>query len=460
MKIRFLSLLAALVACAPALRAENAADCGGENLRSSCSDSGTVIPLDETTMGFLGEELYQPVSAWAICPPQPERQFVPASLGNREEAVTNLTGDLANLSTLGIYTLIGDAEAIRADQRIKADLLIYDDSEATVSVEGEVRYDDPEHTITASYGKLWLDENRGEFHDTRFRLYESHARGSADIAYLLEPGVTQYRKSTYTTCPDNSNVWMLRSSKVTLYKDEGIGVARHARLNIKDVPVLYTPYISFPIDDRRKTGFLVPSFGSSDNSGFELRTPYYFNLAPNYDATLTPRYLQERRTQVNTEFRHINRHMDSIISVEYLHHDKITDDSRSRVTIRNTNRLGNHLSTGIAYDRVSDGNYINDLGDSLSLSSVTHLQRTVRADYNTAWWQAGLSMDDYQTVDKTIAPENRPYERLPRLTLRATAPPNPFGLELGTDSEFVRFDQDARVTGNRFNIYNCSQTPS
>jgi LPS-assembly protein len=452
-------MLAALATCAPALCAESAVNCASDKLRGSCSGAGSSTPLEESVLGFLGEEPYNPVSAWAICPPQPARQFVPASLGNREEAVTNLTGDLANLSRVGTYTLIGDAEAIRADQRVKADLLIYDDVEATVSVEGEVRYDDPEHTITASYGKLWLEENRGEFHDTRFRLYESHARGSADTAYLLEPGVTQYRKSTYTTCSDDSNFWMLRSSKVTLYKDEGIGVARHARLNIKDVPVMYTPYISFPIDNRRKTGFLVPSFGSSDNSGFELRTPYYFNLAPNYDATLTPRHLQERGTQVNTEFRHINSHMNSILNVEYLHNDKITDDSRSRVTIRNTNRLGRHLSTGISYDRVSDGDYINDLGDSLSLSSVAYLQRTVRADYNTSWWQAGLSMDDYQVVDKTIAAENRPYERLPRLTLRAAAPPNPLGLKLGADSEFVRFDQDARVTGNRFNIYPSVSMP-
>jgi LPS-assembly protein len=245
---------------------------------------------------------------------------------------------------------------------------------------------------------------------------------------------------------------MLHSGKVTLYQDEGLGVARDAHLRIKNVPILYTPYISFPIDDRRITGFLVPSFGSSDNSGFELRTPYYFNIAPNYDATLTPRYLQDRGTQVNTELRYLTAKQKGILNVEYLHKDDITEESRSRITVRNTSRFGDHLTTNIDYDRVSDKGYLNDLGDSLSLASITHLQRSFRADYNTSWWSAGFSVDDYQTVDETITAENRPYEQLPRLTLAGIAPVSPFGLAMGVESEFVRFDQDSRVTGNRFDL--------
>ncbi|MDT8387732.1 MAG: LPS assembly protein LptD [Thiogranum sp.] len=452
MNIRSLSLLfAALVTGAPASSAEDAV-----------ADTDSPVPFAETIDSYR-ESPYAPVSAWAMCPPQPARDFVPASRGNREQAETNLAGDLASMSSAGTYTLIGEAEAIRADQRLKADLLIYDQTAATVSVEREVRYDEPDLSLTASYGKLWLDEDRGEFHDTRYRLYDSHARGGAEISYLLEPGITQYRRATYTTCPDDSDVWMLAASKVTMYKERGEGIARHARLDIKGVPVLYTPYISFPIDDRRKTGFLVPSFGSSDNSGFELRLPYYLNLAPNYDATLTPRYLQYRGTQINAEARHMSdgadSHTETIVNVEYLHQDDLVDDSRSRVSVRNASRFGDHLSTNIYYDQVSDSDYINDLGDSLSLASVTHLQRTFRADYNTSWWQAGLSVDDYQTVDETIAPANRPYERLPRLTFNTSAPPNRFGLEMASDSEFVRFDQDARVTGNRFNIYPSVSLP-
>jgi LPS-assembly protein len=396
---------------------------------------------------------YAPISAWAVCPPQPVQDFAPAPFTAREQAPTNLSGDFANRDAAGTLTLIGDAEAERADQRLRAERLIYNDSDNTIDADGEVRYDEPNLSMSATYGKVWLDEDRGEFHDTRFRFYDRHGRGRAETSYLLEPGITRYRRATYTTCPDNSNAWLVKASRVTLYEDEGKGVARHARLNIKGAPVLYTPYLSFPIDDRRKTGFLVPSFGSSDNSGFELRVPYYFNLAPNYDATLTPRYLQDRGTQLNGEFRYLRENQRGLINIEYLPEDDLTDDSRNRITFRDTTRFGPHLSTRIDYDRVSDPDYLQDLGDSLSLASITHLERTFQADYNTRWWNAQLRLDDYQTVDPTIAAQNRPYERLPRLTFDTLYPVSPGGLEVGATSELVRFDQDSRVTGNRLDLW-------
>ena len=401
---------------------------------------------------------YQAPSAWSVCPPQPRQDFFPESSDSRVQAYTNLTGDIATRSSDGELTLTGDAEAVRADQRIKADRLIYTESDGVVQVQGQVRYDEPQMTMLASDGRIWLDEDRAEFHNTRFRFYERHARGGAATAYLLQPGVSRYEQTTYTTCADDSNVWLLRAGSVTIYDDEGEGVARNARLNVKNVPVLYTPYISFPIDDRRKSGLLPPSFGSSDNSGFELRVPYYFNLAPNYDATLAPRYLQDRGTQLNGEFRYLRSmrggalNQEGVVSVEYLPDDDISGENRSRITIRDTSRFGAHLSTNIDYDRVSDPDYLVDLGDSLSLASITHLQRTFRADYNTGWWDAGLRLDDYQTVDPTIAPQDRPYERLPRLTFNAISPLRPANLEPSIRTEFVRFDQDARVVANRVDL--------
>ena len=329
---------------------------------------------------------------------------------------------------------------------------MYSEPDGVVNVEGQVRYDEPDMTMFAQRGKVWLDEDRAEFHDTGFRFYDRHARGGADTAYLLQPGISRYETASYTTCPDDSNVWKLHAKSVSIYEDEGEGIARHARINIKSVPVLYTPWLSFPIDDRRKTGFLIPSFGSSENSGFELRVPYYLNLAPNYDATLAPRYLQDRGVQLNTEFRYLRDNQRGIVSLEYLPDDEITGENRSRIKIRDTSRFGEHLTTNIDYDRVSDADYLTDLGDSLSLASITHLQRTFRADYNTRWWSAGARIDDYQTVDPTIAPEDRPYERLPRLTFDAISPVRPGNVESAFTSEFVRFDQDSRVVANRVDL--------
>ncbi|MCO6413413.1 MAG: LPS assembly protein LptD [Thiogranum sp.] len=458
-------LFAALLLLATENHAGSPGNCADEERNAACAEStpGGLPGSGPEPARLLSDggdlDPYAPVSAWAVCPPQPAQGFFPRSTGAREETATSLTGDLANMTADGTYTLIGAAEAERADQRIQADRLIYYKPGSVADVEGQVRYDEPDMTVTASHGKIWLDEDRAEFYDTRFRFYERHARGKAEAAWLLEPGLTSYRDATYTTCPDASNVWLLRSRNVTLNHDDGIGTARHAHLRIKDVPVLYTPYISFPIDDRRITGFLVPSFGSSDNSGFEFRVPYYFNLAPNYDATLTPRYLQDRGAQITTEFRHLTENQRSLLNVEYLHQDEIAEQDRSRITLRNTSRFGKHLAVNVDYDRVSDKDYLNDLGDTLSLASITHLQRTIRADYSTAWWTAGLSVDDYQTVDSTIAAADRPYERMPRLTFSGISPMNPFGLFMGVESEAVHFDQDSRVTGSRIDLFPSIRLP-
>jgi len=396
---------------------------------------------------------HAPISAWAVCPPPPARDFDLHFEGDTDQAPTYLVGDLAERNADGTFTLFGDAQVQRGTQQLQADRIIYDETSSTVEAEGGFRFDDPNMGIAGSHGTLWLDEDRGEFFQTRFRIYDRHAHGKAKKTFLLEPGITKYKRATYTTCPDGSNNWRLSANTVTLDRNTGKGVAHNAQLRIKGVPILYTPYITFPIDDRRKTGFLIPSFGTSDNSGFELRTPFYLNLAPNYDATITPRHLEDRGTQLITEFRYLHRQQEGNIGIEYLHNDDITEDNRSRVTIRDETRFGRHLVTNINYDRVSDKEYLNDLGDSLSLASITHLQRSAQAQYTTSWWQLAVQVDDYQTVDRNIAQSDRPYQRLPRTTFALASPFRPLGIETQLYSEFVRFDADEQVTADRVDLW-------
>jgi len=399
------------------------------------------------------------ISTWAVCPPPPDRDYQLYDGGDPRQSPTDLWGNFAERSGDGTLTMIGDAEAIRGFQRLRADRIIYHELDKTVEAKGDVVYDEPLLNIRGTNGKFWFDEHRGELFSTHFNFYERHGRGDAEKAYIVRPGVTRFKKALYTTCPEDSNAWIMRATKVTLDENTGVGVARNARLSLKGMPVLYTPYISFPIDDRRKTGLLIPSFGSSDNSGFELKTPFYWNIAPNYDATITPRYLADRGTQVNTEFRFLQPVQEGHVRVEYLHKDDITDDKRSRVIVRNKMRFSPNLTADIDYDRVSDKDYLTDLGDSLSLASVTHLRRTAQAEYTTNWWQLGLQVDDYQTVDKTIAQQNRPYQRLPRITFNAASPIRPGGIDTQITSEAVRFDASQRVTADRIDLWPSASWP-
>lgn len=430
MNIRHLLLLTALFTAATEAHAEDVAP----------PDPAPVDP-------------YAPISAWAVCPPQPKRDYDLNFRGDPGEAPTHLSGDLAEREAGGKLILIGNAEARRGAQRLRAERITYSETDQVATAEGQVRYDESTIGLSGSHGTMWMDKDYGEMYNTRFWLYDRHGRGKAKKAWLLEPGVTKFRNASYTTCPKGNNSWRVRGSKVTLDDNTGTGVARNARLSIKGIPVLYSPYFSFPLDDRRKTGLLPPSFGSSDNSGFELRTPFYLNLAPNYDAMITPRYLEKRGTQLTTDFRYLLPQQEGKIRLEYLRQDDITEDNRSRITVRDTTRFSSNLTTNIDYDRVSDSRYLQDLGDSLKLASVSFLKRTGKVDYTTSWWQLSVQVDDYQTLDRTIPLGSRPYKRLPRTTFNLASPIHPLGIESKLKSEAVRFDADKRVTADRIDLW-------
>jgi LPS-assembly protein len=421
------------------------------------SQTSGLVAQDQ--LETVRNDAYAPIPAWTVCPPQPDRDYALFDNGQPDTSPLNLFGNMAERSSDGRLTLIGAAEAVRGFQRLRADRVMYDELENTVSAEGDVIYDEPLLNIRGSNGKFWPDAHRGEMFDTQFRFYQRHGRGEAEQTYLVRPGITRFKDAFYTTCPDNSNTWIMYATKVTLDQNTGDGVARNARLELKGIPVLYTPYITFPIDDRRKTGLLIPSFGSSDNSGFELKTPFYWNIAPNYDALITPRYLQDRGTQLNTEFRFLQSTQEGLVRYEYLHKDNNTKAQRDRFILRDALRFSEHLTANIDYDHVSDKDYLVDLGDSLSLASVSFLKRTATVDYTTSWWQTGIQVDDYQTVDQTIAPQDRPYQRLPRLTFLADSPLRPLGIESGVKAEAVRFDSAERVTADRGDLWPSLSLP-
>ena len=398
------------------------------------------------------DDPWQPVSPWAVCPPPLVQDFHPTYRGDPEQAPAELEARHARRDPAGNVLLLGEAAVIRADMRLLAEQIRLDRTEERLDARDGVRIDRPGLTLRADHGSFWLTEQRGILYETRFNYHVRHGRGRADSAELLEPGVTRLEDVRYTTCAEGNKDWTLRARRITLDQNKGIGEARHVRLQVGSIPVLYAPYFSFPIDSRRKSGFLLPGIGSSRQSGLEISTPYYVNLAPNYDLTLTPRYLSRRGGQMNTEFRYLRRRGGGTVNHQILPEDDETGQSRNRFTLRDTSRFGHHVTTHIDYDRVSDPDYILDLGNSLDLSSVTHLKRSASVDYAARWLRASAWVDDYQTVDRSIAAADRPYERLPAVELRAENPWQPLGVKSALRSSFVAFDQDSRVTAQRIDL--------
>jgi LPS-assembly protein len=391
---------------------------------------------------------------WSLCPPMPRRDVTfsdgPADDG---KITTELTGLSATIYQEQIYELEGEAVAQHGNQRIAADHLIYDAEAGTLDARGHVQLDEPDYALSGSRARLLIGQDRGELYDVEYQAFEKHARGTAEVASQKNKNLRRFKKATYTTCPPGKNAWQLNARKVILEQDTGVGTAKHVYVELKDIPVFYSPYISFPIDDRRKSGFLVPSYGQSQESGTELRVPYYWNIAPNRDATITPRYLSRRGLQMIGEFRYLTPRHEGQIDVEYLRHDEELDDrNRALYSIDHVGRLAPRLGISAKAKHVSDKTYFDDLGNSLNVTSATHLEQRADATYAGDGWFVQTLVQNFQTIDETIPSADRPYKRLPQLLFQLHPKTAPLGTEMELRAETVRFDQNGRLTGSRVDL--------
>src|ERR1700723_154505 len=214
----------------------------------------------------------------------------------------------------------------------------------------------------------------------------SWTRGFAKDMHADPDGKVALDHVHYTSCPVGIEDWSLDASKLSLDTKLQEGVARHVVMRFKDVPIFYTPYISFPMGDERKSGLLFPSFGHSGNNGFELEDPYYLDLAPNYDATVTPGILSRRGVQLGGEFRFLTESSHGQIEENFLPDDAVEHGDRAFVHITDVTQLGTGLRFDTDIESVSDSNYFSDFAVGADQTSVTFLERRAQIlYYDDAW---------------------------------------------------------------------------
>jgi LPS-assembly protein len=317
---------------------------------------------------------------------------------------------------------------------------------------------DTDIVLKADKAEWSVNRDEGRLLDAEYRLKDMHARGEASHVYREGRSRTDLKNATYTTCPSGDNFWNLKASEVSLDHEEAVGEGEDVVITIKDIPVFYTPYISFPLNDERKSGFLVPSVGNSDETGFDVRTPYYWNISPNRDATITPRYMSERGLLLNGEYRYLYESGQGEIDAGFLNSDKLKndgedinphyDEDRKHFSLKHESTFDSPWQTDIDYNYVSDDDYLEDFGSSLSLASTTHLNRDLIVGYHEDYWDFTGRFQGYQTI--TDATE--PYKRLPQLLFQSSLPDQIFGLTYDMRAEYVDFDHDDLVTGQRYDI--------
>ena len=345
----------------------------------------------------------------------------------------------------------GGVELRKLGQTISADHLMYFQDSKDLSADGAVRVEQDNNVILSPHLKFNLGTNTGDMAQPVFQIGDTHAHGKADDIHLAGRKDYILHNATYTTCPNNQDDWLLKMHEFEIDRNNQLGIAHGARVEFMGVPILYTPWIDFPLNNQSKSGFLAPSYGSTGSGGFEITLPYYWNIAPNLDATLAPRFITKRGNMLNNEMRYLEPTYSGIAHLDVLPGDHLTNSTRSLFTLNHTQNFGSGLNGAINFNRVSDDAYFRDLSDSVSITSQTTLLREGVLSYAGSWWNAATRVQSFQTLQDPVTPVIPPYNRLPQFTLGAQ---QTIGKEsLAFTGEFADFRHPALVNGQRLVLY-------
>lgn len=346
-----------------------------------------------------------------------------------------------------VATLAGDVVMRQGSMQIEADEANLYQAESRGELNGKVRLRDNGALIVGDHADVQLDTGAAKVDNAEYVLHKSRIRGNALYAKRSEDAIIRLKDGTYTTCEPNSNAWQLKGNNITLNQATGFGTATNVTLRVKDIPIFYTPYIYFPIDDRRQSGFLPPSFSSTSDTGFMLVTPYYFNLAPNYDATLYPRYMTKRGLLMEGEFRYLTESSEGQLGAAYLNDEEDdrklqSDYSQTRYMLnwQHKGGLDSRVMTEVDYTKISDPYYFQDLeSDQVGIENRDYLNQQGAVSYRGDDYTAKLNAQAYQLATVT---QITPYNMMPQLTFNGALPYHPEGLNLSYNTELVQFDRD------------------
>ncbi len=385
-----------------------------------------------------------------LCPPPPQKGLLPvgvASGGMVEAEADRLEGRGGNEMVLE-----GEVDLRAPGRRLSADRVEYDPTSGVARASGQVDYREEGLEIeNASSAEVSMDGEGGRFSNSTYRLPQRNARGqAAEVDFQHGGEKARLKGVSYTTCPFGRDDWLLNADRVDLDYPANEGVARNASLSVVGLPALYTPWISFPLDSRRKTGLLVPRFGYSEQSGLDLQLPYYLNIAPDRDATISPRLMSRRGLMLEGEYRWLGRRNHGEWNAAILD-DHEYGDLRGKLSLQHRAEPFERISTELNLNRVSDRYYLDELGGNFSLATTSHLESVARVGYQGDWWRADGMIQGFQSVVPGMSALDKPYRRLPELRLHAGQSIGG-GLALDADAELVRFDHALRDEGDRLRV--------
>lgn len=354
----------------------------------------------------------------------------------RRAQPTEIEGD-SQSGTIEMPVMEGNVSLRRGDQFIGTDKLVFDSANETYQAEGNVRFQDGSLRVLAERAEGNQAEDAHRIEGVRYQLLERQGNGGAErIEVNGETG--KLFGATYSTCPPDDQHWKLVAREIAVDNEEGFAVARGAVFRLGKVPVAYVPWVKFPVDSRRRTGLLFPSISNSSRNGFDYKQPIYFNLAPNYDLTLSPRYMTRRGASLGAEFRFLNEAGGGTVRGMWMPNDDLRGRERGAANINAFQNLSRHWRATAYVSWISDPRYFEDFSNSSLGMAYNNLRSEVGVFGRGRYWRAGFSADYNQLADYTLTKRSLAYDRLPRAFVEWEQPVGTL-LRAGVEAEAVRF---------------------
>ncbi len=394
-----------------------------------------------------------------LCPAENDasvKHFQPRVFSAEDINNTEISADFTKSSSDGSTSLDGNVVIEQHLLHITADHANYDKQQEILEFTGNVQINTETLSLQADAGSVKMNgsDKRGEFNNIKFFVPGSNMKGKAETIRSGENKHSTLNNASITSCNLLDPDWLISADEIRLDHEDEYGSADNVVIRFKDIPFLYTPYIEFPTSDKRRSGLLFPEFGTSTSRGAELAIPWYWNIAANHDAVLTPRIMEKRGQELGGNYRYLTQSSNGELKGAYLPDDEITQEDRYQVRYQQHSRLLPNLLLDIDLQDISDPNYFNDFANNLGSTSQTHLYRDATLNYSLDNWQLRLLAQDIKTIDTTTLIANRPYERLPQLLFNGEQEIANSSIFFTLDSEYVDFthEDDTKITGARSTI--------
>jgi LPS-assembly protein len=337
-----------------------------------------------------------------------------------------ISAEQAYYNPQGTSFFEGDVTIEQQGRNIRADKISIDATQTHANAQGRVQLAQGGLFAQSDAVTYNLKTQTGDLSHSYYISEQQQAHGYATQIKRTTPNSVLLENANFSTCePSVSPAWHIQAKTIELNQETGRGITRDARLYVKDIPILPIPYFNFPIDDRRTTGFLTPAFGYTNDGGVQLSTPYYLNLAPNYDLTVTPRYMDGRGAMLENQLRYLTEAFgEGQIWGGYLSEDQHYQNAdRKSLHLQHQWQVNPQWQTALDLNYVSDKDYFTDLDNSSTSQDQVHQERTWQLNYANHFpalnsqLNAQLNVQDFQTLDTSIADIDRPYTRLPQFLL-------------------------------------------